>query len=200
MECADDVAYGVHDLEDIVGRHLVRREDVMARLATVFGKHGSTIGVGGKRVSQEDFESELFSDSYRRKGLIGKLVNLFVTSTKVVELSEFSHPLLRFRVGFDEPVEALLRGLKGLAFELVVQRAEVQQLERRGQRIVEGLFKEFIEAPRRLIPEASWKDLGDEDASERRVCDYIAGMTDPYAERIYQRLFIPGVGSSRDEL
>lgn len=38
------------------------------------------------------------------------------------------------------------------------------------------------------------------DTVYRRVCDYIAVMTDPYAERIYKRLFITDVGSSHDEL
>jgi hypothetical protein len=28
----------------------------------------------------------------------------------------------------------------------------------------------------------------------------VAGMTDGFAEKIYHRLFTPGVGSSRDEL
>jgi dGTPase len=38
------------------------------------------------------------------------------------------------------------------------------------------------------------------DSEERRVCDYIAGMTDSFAAKIYHRLFTPGIGSSRDEL
>jgi len=31
-------------------------------------------------------------------------------------------------------------------------------------------------------------------------CYFSAGMTDPYAERIYDRLFTPGMGSSRGAL
>lgn len=93
-----------------------------------------------------------------------------------------------------------MKTLKGLTYDLVVQRAEVQQLERRGQRVVAGLFDELVQSPTKLIPAASWASLSPNDSIERRVCDYIAGMTDPYAERIYQRLFIPGIGSSRDEL
>jgi dGTPase len=32
------------------------------------------------------------------------------------------------------------------------------------------------------------------------VCDYISGMTDGYALRLYARLFEPGVGSIGDQL
>jgi dGTPase len=51
-----------------------------------------------------------------------------------------------------------------------------------------------------LIPQEFWSSLCVDDSKERRVCDYIAGMTDPYAEKIYSRLFVPGFGSSTDEI
>ena len=87
-----------------------------------------------------------------------------------------------------------------MTFQLVVARAEIQQLERRGRRIVGDLFNEFVEDPEHLIPQDAWSALDESDNEMRRVCDYIAGMTDPYAERIYRRLFVPGFGSSSDEL
>ena len=106
----------------------------------------------------------------------------------------------RYYVGFDEPISELLNGLKDLTYNLVIHRAEVQQLERRGQRIVDGLFEEIVKAPKELVPKTTWESFDNEDTVSRRVCDYIAGMTDNYAEKIYRRLFIPGEGSSHDEL
>jgi dGTPase len=202
MERADDIAYGVHDLEDIVARRLVRRTDLVEKLEVFFKKWGRIVGEGNKAISQQDFENkELFEDSHTRKALIGKLVNLFVTTVKVVDAPGFSHPLLRCRATYDdEPIEELLKALKNVTNDLVVQQAEVQQLERRGRRIVGNLFEELVKEPEKLIHRAAWESLSGTDQKERRVCDYIAGMTDPYAERIYRRLFVPGVGSSRDEL
>ena len=200
MEIADDIAYGVHDLEDIVAREMVRKGDIIDRLKRVFDDHGPMIGSGDKAVSLSEFGKKLFDDSFERKQFIGKLVNLFVTSSKIEERQEFSHPLLKFYIGFEEPVEALLDGLKKLTYELVIQRAAVQQLERRGQRIVDALFDEIIKAPAQLVPKSAWEALDQSDTAARRVCDYIAGMTDHYAEKIYGRLFIPGEGSSHDEL
>jgi dGTPase len=34
----------------------------------------------------------------------------------------------------------------------------------------------------------------------RVICDYIAGMTDEYATRIYERLFVPRQGSVFERL
>lgn len=201
MEYADDIAYAVHDLEDIVGRNLVEKEDVLYIVQVVLKKYGGCVGNDNKGVNIDDFKNQLFSCcSHKRKKFIGRLVNLFVTSSKLREEIGFDHPLLKYRVEVDESLQSLLKCLKRMAYDLVVKHAEIQQLERRGQRIVGHIFDEIADDPKSLIPKGAWADLDSSDTESRRVCDYVAGMTDRYAERIYQRLFIPGIGSSRDEL
>jgi dGTPase len=201
MECADDIAYGVHDLEDIVARRLIRPAQLMEKLEDVFHHTNLTIGNDEKGIDLNHFDSRLFDQgSTERKAMIGRLVNLFLTSTEIYQVKGFEHPLLRYRVRIPDEVGQLLTALKDITYQLVVQRAEVQQLERRGQRIVAELFDELAAEPKRLIPQEAWDSLDEHDSKERRVCDYIAGMTDPYAEKIYRRLFVPGFGSSRDEL
>ena len=45
-----------------------------------------------------------------------------------------------------------------------------------------------------------WEKAKSEQDQNRIVCDYIAGMTDQYANRFYERLFLPGYGSVFDRL
>ncbi|MFT8897968.1 MAG: hypothetical protein ABF968_13560 [Acetobacter sp.] len=132
--------------------------------------------------------------------MISGLVNLFVSSVKFSENVSYAHPLLRFNATLPDLHTKLLKSLKGLAYELIIKKAEVQQLERRGQMVVKRLFETLQSDPESLIPQSSWQDGCIESSKERRVCDYIAGMTDSYAERLYKRLFSPGFGSSGDEL
>ena len=155
MENADDIAYAVHDLEDIVARGMVREQDILDGLKKVFDDFGPSIGAEEKSVSLCEFNFNLFGNSFERKAFIGKLVNLFVTSSMIKERRDYSHPLLRYYVGFDEPISELLNGLKDLTYNLVIHRAEVQQLERRGQRIVDGLFEEIVKAPKELVPKTT---------------------------------------------
>jgi dGTPase len=199
MDCADDIAYAVHDLEDVVARGLVGRSELEQQLDTIFPQ--AKIGPSDKGVARDTFVSSFFDHgSHQRKEYVGRLVNLFVTEANIQQRQEFEHPLFRLRVGFSGDIAHLLESLKNVTRDLVVRRAAVQQLERRGQRVINAVYTELISAPESLIPTASWKDLDSSDTKERRVCDYVAGMTDPYAERIYHRLFTPGIGSSHDEL
>jgi dGTPase len=63
------------------------------------------------------------------------------------------------------------------------------------------LFEAYVngDSPRNLLPD-DWKELYDESSGDKRskariACDYISGMTDSYAAKIYARLFLPEAGS-----
>lgn len=197
MECADDIAYCTHDLEDIVARGLVSKENLMKKVDSFF-KDNSKIECNGSYICKNDFQ-ELYRGSHKRKKIIGKIVNLLMTNTEIVEVNHFDHPILRYRLSISNNLQKLTDFLRDeVTYGMVVDKPEIQMLERKGQRIITQLFDEFISDPKSLIP--NWSKMDPTDTNERRVCDYIAGMTDSFAEKIYHRLFTPGIGSSRDEL
>jgi dGTPase len=70
----------------------------------------------------------------------------------------------------------LLANLKQIAFELVIERAQVQQLEQRGQRLVASLFDAMKDDPEHLIPKASWADRDHGACIMRVVCDYVGDV------------------------
>jgi dGTPase len=198
MECADDVAYAVSDLEDIFARRLVQMDGVLQELEGFFKQFRERIGDSNLKL--DHFKLLDGYGSHERKYFCGKLINLFIDNARIEFDEMFEHPLLRFSVAFPSEFRELLRTLKQAAYHLVVKQAPVQQLERRGQRIVGLLYQALIVDPKCVIPTGAWTSLGSEDSEARKVCDYIAGMTDPYAEKIYRRLYVPGFGSSTDEL
>lgn len=197
MECADDIAYGVHDLEDIVGRRLVDADDFVTRFNEKFEAKEDF----GQGVNLDDLKLYLFgAKRSQRKEIIGRLVHLFISSSTVEAAEGFTHPLAKFRCKLPEKPRALLDFLQDFTYSTVIQRPEVQHLERRGKRTVQMVFDALLEEPTKMIPAHAWNALDGLGDDRRRVCDYVAGMTDPYCEKIYQRLFVPGIGSSRDEI
>jgi dGTPase len=198
MELADDIAYGIHDIEDIVARHLTTERQMTEELTKSFEVVSGSLMASGAELDARMVADGLFADSYSRKRTIGHLVSTFVTAVLITAHDEFDHPLLKFRATLPHKHKELLDQFKNMAFRLVIDRPRVQQLERRGMRVVREIFHSLSANPRQLIP--SWDDHGNVEGRGRGVCDYVAGMTDSYAEKVYRRFFLPGVGSSSDEL
>lgn len=200
MELADDIAYGIHDIEDIVARHLVDRDELTNSIKAAFDEAGGSLSTGVDTVSPNEVCACLFDDSYKRKQMVSRLVNLFLTQVRVNPVSEFEHPLLAYQAGLPDEHGRVLKRLRNLTLKLVASKAKVQQLESRGQMVVTRIYESLLSDPEKLIPQQSWETGDNEATTERRVCDYVAGMTDSYAEKVYRRLFEPGYGSSADEL
>lgn len=200
MELADDIAYGVHDIEDIVARRLSTRGEVQDEMKAAFDAVGGCLDTSSGRLEADGVCHGLFSNSFQRKETIGGLVNTFMTAAIVEERAEFVHPLLRYRVSLPAAHRELLSKIRGMSHGLVISKPGVQQLERRGKKVVSELFDALLEDPAQLIQGYAEEHAFSAPTKEREVCDYVAGMTDTFAEKIYRRLFIPGFGSSHDEL
>ena len=67
----------------------------------------------------------------------------------------------------------------------------------KAQRIISDLYAYFLEKGIVRLREGVWQygvdkeNWGDEKEAHRKVCDYIAGMTDRYALSIYKHIFLP---------
>ena len=159
----------------------------------------------------------LFSnEGYIRKGVIGSLVNFMITNVIIEENgSGCTHPLLNYEVKLPDNIEKLRKLLCGLVFNIVIMDRNVQQLEFKGQKIIMELFQVFAEDPERFLPERTkdkWNsvkkaaiaagatDTDSQSAQFRVICDFIAGMTDGYAIKLYQKIFTPNEGSIFDRL
>ena len=213
MDLADDISFGIHDLEDAIALKLIDRN--------AFGKWlekndvERNLKTGLQPLLDKSFNGKfeklvrhLFSDKpYHRKKVVGQLVNYFVNRIELKEPNkQFTCPLFRYQAQFDsEEREKALDVLKKIVKDLVTKSLPVQQLEFKGQKIVTELFEAFATDPRRLLEPDHYKrtkqSKGDGDvATARVICDYIAGMSDNYAVKRYRQLFVPRAGSIFDRL
>lgn len=202
MDLADDIAYGIHDLEDAISLQLIDKSlwdsEVLPKLLTSGSSFG---GVDIILTSEELFSKE----TYMRKHAIGSLVNWLITSIKIKKRSKFNHPLFRFEAYLKEEDDIALEIIKKLVINKVIKSAEVQMLEYKGQQIIMRIFEALSSDPGRLLPESAkkqWQIAAENGTAHqmRAISDFISGMTDDFATRIYQSLFVADSGSIFNKL
>lgn len=87
------------------------------------------------------------------------------------------------------PVQEATDRLREYLFTNVYIGSEAKREENKARHVVQRLYRYFRDNPGSLPGEFLQRALtGD---NERVVCDYIAGMTDRFAIRVYQKLFLP---------
>ncbi|HXF37158.1 MAG TPA: deoxyguanosinetriphosphate triphosphohydrolase [Actinomycetota bacterium] len=90
-------------------------------------------------------------------------------------------------VRLSEPVAEALDVLRDFMFERVYLRGDARQEQDKAVALIRALFAHYLDHPEE-IPEEYHRAPGD---LATRVADHIAGMTDRYALRVYEELFLP---------
>ena len=195
MELADDIAYGIHDLEDAIVTGVVNRNDFEQQVINKLQK----INDPWLQDFSNTLTEQLFSEYHHlQKDAIGGLVNYLITGISLADLNSqadihFNEPLLRYNAKLSTPTAQALKIFKDFVYVYVIKLTRLQRLEYRGQQIVMELFEAIASDPMRLLPASSasrWQNAVQKNENAHRViADYIAGMTDDYATRLYQTLF-----------
>lgn len=89
-----------------------------------------------------------------------------------------------------KPVEKAMFGLRSYMMEYVYTNPLAKGEEGKAENVVEELFTYYMEHED-LLPAEYLLHRMQGEPSERVVCDYIAGMSDPYAIAQYQSVKIP---------
>lgn len=185
---ADDIAYDAHDLDDGLRAGLFAIEDMrdVPFLANILTE------VDVKYPGLE--ESRRIHEIVRRS--ITRMVEDVIREAirNLSELDPQNAQDIRMAgkclVGFSPDMTKAEREVKDFLFARVYRHEDVLAVRKLVARVVRDLFGKFHSDPG-LMPEP-W-NLGMSDLSDaeiaRRICDYIAGMTDRYAIEEHRRLF-----------
>jgi dGTPase len=205
MDAADDIAYGVHDLEDAIALKLITearfREVVQEGSCSCFldSLKDKYPAESANNVYSSMIDG-LFRDSNSRKHFVSRLVHHFVTAIEYAEHEQFVEPLVRYRARMRSPQRMFLDTLKGLVIKDVIKSPSVQHLEFKGQGVVVAVCETMLSDPVRLLPSGTLARFEKSGCDLRVICDFVAGMTDSYLLKMYERLFAPRMGSVFDNL
>lgn len=92
-------------------------------------------------------------------------------------------------VKFSDKLEKLNSDLKKFLKNDLYNHYKVIKMQEKSKRIIESLFNIYLKNINQLPPQ--FVNMIDEFGKERVISDYIAGMTDRFAQDEYERLFFP---------
>lgn len=203
MELADDIAYGIHDLEDAIVTGVVSQNDFEIHVINKL----KLLDDQWLKQQASTLTAKLFSDEHHlQKDAIGDLVNYLITSIELTDLNKrddkvnFEEKLLRYNATLPIITMQALQIFKDFVFNFVIKTTSIQRLEYRGQQIVMELFEALSSDPLKLLPHNSakrWQHaIENNENAHRVIADYVAGMTDEYANRLHQTLFVARAAST----
>lgn len=184
INIADEIAYNSHDLDDGIksGYITVEQLSSVPLFVDIYND------VKNKRISEE----KTVARTIRR--LIASQATDVVNETeknifelKIKSIDDIrSHPLI---VNFSSHMLERQKELKGFLYENLYSHYRVIKMQLKAKKYITDLFERYLEDIRQLPPD--YQTRLEECLSEEIVCDYIAGMTDRFAQDEYERLFLP---------
>ncbi len=135
-------------------------------------------------ISEDDVPMELRKTlGMTSRARIDTMVNSLIETC----LPEFLDPDATPSIRMDKEIGDAMHELRKFMFQNVYANPVAKRDEGKAMALLEELYYHFIAHPEQLPNEYRNED---EDVA-RRVCDYVAGMTDRYAIRTYTELRVP---------
>lgn len=192
VDVADAIAYNNHDVDDGLRSGLLTVEEL--KESALFRERCEEVqrlypNLPLRRLIHETVRrmvntlvTDLIHESQRR------IDEVAPTNTDAVRA--LKKPLIGFSEGVGEKSTELQRFLHKRLYE----HPRVREMTENARQMVQGLFKAYFEDPSRMPAEFAERAKQEErekgeSGRARIVADYIAGMTDRYATKEYQRLF-----------
>ena len=180
---ADEIAYNNHDIDDGLRSGLITLDQISE--TSVFARHLDHV-----RAEFPDLQDRrLIHETIRR--MINTLVTDLTEESRRRILDCRPADIEAVRAGpalisFSAEIKNEQRELQSFLRKNLYKHYRVQRMSNKARRIVRELFFVFLEDTNLLPPE--FQERAQEGAA-RSIADYVAGMTDRYAIKEYQRIF-----------
>lgn len=186
VNVADEVAYNAHDLDDgLRSGHLSSTQVAEVRLV-------------GELMNRLGYDPHSFDTGQRYvliRELLGDVITDVVHATHRrlqehgIETLDDVRQAESKLLGPSEEMQEQLAELKSFLYQNFYFHHRLIRMTRKAHQVLERMYNAYLDTPDMLPPHVAEQvaELG----LERAVTDYLAGMTDRYANDEYRRLFDP---------
>jgi len=187
VDIADSIAYDNHDIDD----------SLKAGLITESGLEEVALWRCAKEKVREQYSNltKEMENIHTIKYLIDMEVTDLIENTQLmiekmqIKTTDDVQQCKEILVSFSPEISKKKLELQKFLQQNAYNHYRVVRMADKAKRFVEELFNAFIENPMQLPPE--YQKWIEEAGLYQGVCDYIAGMTDRFAQDEYLKLFYP---------
>ncbi|HOP07417.1 MAG TPA: deoxyguanosinetriphosphate triphosphohydrolase [candidate division Zixibacteria bacterium] len=184
VDTADEIAYNAHDIDDGLSSGLIEYADLSSQ--SFFPILTSTVRDQVRTLEGDQRRYALI------RGLIDRMASDVMAETlrrieeaRIVDLEAVRHSPYKL-VGYSTEIKEAVAGLKSYLMQNLYRHPQLKLLSERAREIITRLYETFRDNPG-MMPLRFQKML-EKDPLEIVTADYVAGMTDRFAEKIFSGL------------
>ncbi len=182
VDVADEIAYNAHDLNDGVRSNYLALDEV--KELKIWQRIDPKIG-------GTDSAAYLTNARATRNLVNAQVVDVILNTTATIKRGAVTSvgdlaTLKTGLVGFSSTLASEIAELKEFLFRKLYRHPKVERMNKKARETISTLFQTYSSHPEHMPP--YFQKKMSEWGKERVICDYIAGMTDRYAHKEFDRL------------
>jgi dGTPase len=191
VDLADSTAYDVHDIEDGLLAGMFSELE-LAEEVELWRTAAEEVERRHPRFLRETEDRNLRVKRVTNQVLKASINDLIEQSAQRIESAGVRSPADvqahdRLLVGHGKGVGKQVAALQSFLHEHFYRHEHLTRFSEYARLVLSGLFERYVDDPTEMVP--WYRRRAEEVGTERAVCDYVAGMTDRFAEREYERFF-----------
>ena len=179
---SDDIAYNSHDLEDGLNAGFFNLKHLreIPLISDIVKLHVKRLKKNNKELIYRQITRDLIN---KMVSDVVNTTNYNIKKEKIKNIKDIYNTKVKL-VNFSREMKLFDKNIKLFLNKNMYNNPSVLKKTKQGSSIIRLLFKKIKEKPDKFIKNNDLKMF----TKERRVCDFIAGMTDRYAINLYKTI------------